>query len=42
MTAMPLQDSNKPTLRGQAFGNRIQPVSVLPHVRRLASKGDVA
>jgi hypothetical protein len=42
MTAMLRRHSIRPQERGPAFGNGIQPVGVLPLVRRLVSKGDVA
>jgi hypothetical protein len=42
MTALLLQHSIRPQLCGLGFGNGIQSVGVLPLVRRLASKGDIA
>ena len=42
MIAMLRQHSIRPQMRGPALGNGIQPIDVLPLVRRLASKGDIA
>lgn len=42
MTAMLRQHSIRPQVPGPAFGDGILPVGVLPLVRRLANKGDIA
>lgn len=42
MTAVLRQHSIKPQVRGPACGNGFQPVGVLPLVRWLARKGDIA
>lgn len=42
MTALLREHSTRTQVRKTAFGNGIQPVGVLPLVRWLASKGDIA
>lgn len=42
MTATLRQHSIRLQVPGATFGNGIQPVGVLPLVRRLANKGDIA
>lgn len=42
MTATLRQHSIRPQVPGASFGNGIQRVGVLPLVRRLANKGDIA
>lgn len=42
MNATLRQYSIRPQVPGATFGNGIQPVGVLPLVRRLVNKGDIA